>query len=450
MGSGFLTPLFVIRKRRALERSCGWTRDHLTRQQEQRLAQLRRFAMASSPFYQRFHRGLEHAPLDALPVLTKATMMEHFDELVTDRSVRLADAEAFLRSDRADGLFRDRYVTLSTSGSTGRRGVFLFDSDEWLQALGMITRPMAWAGLRARFPKPPRLAMIASTTPWHYSTRVTASLSSRILPTLRLDAAEPLSSIVRQLNQWQPEVLTAYPSILKQLADEQVAGRLRISLRTIATSAEVLPDDTRRRVKQAWNRRVFDTYGATEYAPISAECPLGRKHLFEDEAIIEIVDERGRPVPSGQRGDRLLLTIFNRRTQPLIRYEMSDIVRPVDGACECGRPFRLIDSIEGRIEDVLHFPPRNGQTAPIAIHPNVFHQLLENVPASGWQVRQEKDGLSILLTGLRDQSAGVSISSSMRHALEAQGALIGSIRVTPVDALERGGTGKAPLILARR
>jgi phenylacetate-CoA ligase len=450
MGSGFLTPLFVIRKRRALERSCGWTRDHLTRQQEQRLAQLRRFAMASSPFYQRFHRGLEHAPLDALPVLTKATMMEHFDELVTDRSVRLADAEAFLRSDRADGLFRDRYVTLSTSGSTGRRGVFLFDSDEWLKALGMITRPMAWAGLRARFPKPPRLAMIASTTPWHYSTRVTASLSSRILPTLRLDAAEPLSSIVRQLNQWQPEVLTAYPSILKQLADEQVAGRLRISLRTIATSAEVLPDDTRRRVKQAWNRRVFDTYGATEYAPISAECPLGRKHLFEDEAIIEIVDERGRPVPSGQRGDRLLLTIFNRRTQPLIRYEMSDIVRPVDGACECGRPFRLIDSIEGRIEDVLHFPPRNGQTAPIAIHPNVFHQLLENVPASGWQVRQEKDGLSILLTGLRDQSAGVSISSSMRHALEAQGALIGSIRVTPVDALERGGTGKAPLILARR
>jgi putative adenylate-forming enzyme len=450
MSRGFLTPFFVIRKRRSLERTCAWTCDHLARQQQRRLAELRRFSMSRSPFYQRFHRGLEHAPLDALPVLTKATMMESFDELVTDRSIRLADAEAFLRSDRADGLFRDRYVALSTSGSTGRRGVFLFDPDEWLQALAMITRPMAWAGLRARLPKPPRLAMIASTTPWHYSTRVTASLSSRLLPTLRLDATEPVTSLVRQLNQWQPEVLTVYPSVLKQLADEQLAGRLRIPLRTIATSAEVLPDDTRRRVKQAWNLRVFDTYGATEYAPISAECSFGRKHLFEDEAIIEIVDDRGRPVPSGERGDRLLLTILNRRTQPLIRYEMSDMVRPIDGACECGRPFRLIDSIEGRVEDVLHFPARDGRGEPVSIHPNVFHQLLETVPASGWQVRQEKDGLSVLLTGLQDQSLGISISSSMRQVLEAQGALVESIRVTPVDALERGGTGKAPLILARR
>jgi phenylacetate-CoA ligase len=183
MSRGFLTPFFVIRKRRSLERTCAWTCDHLARQQQRRLAELRRFSRSRSPFYQRFHRGLEHAPLDALPVLTKATMMESFDELVTDRSIRLADAEAFLRSDRADGLFRDRYVALSTSGSTGRRGVFLFDPDEWLQALAMITRPMAWAGLRARLPKPPRLAMIASTTPWHYSTRVTASLSSRLLPT---------------------------------------------------------------------------------------------------------------------------------------------------------------------------------------------------------------------------------------------------------------------------
>jgi len=449
MGRGFLTPFFVIRTRKTLERSCRWTREELTRQQHDRLADLRRFVMARSPFYQRFHRGLEHAPLHALPVLTKATMMEHFDELVTDRSVTLADADAFLRSDHAGGLFRDRYVALSTSGSTGRRGVFLFDRDEWLTALAMITRPMAWAGLRARFPKPPRLAMIASTTPWHYSTRVATSLSSRLLPTLRLDAAEPLTSLVQQLNQWQPEVLTVYPSVLKQLADEQLAGRLRISLRTIATSAEVLPDETRRRVREAWNLRVFDTYGATEYAPIAAECPAGRKHLFEDQAIIEIVDDRGRPVPPGERGDRLLLTVFNRRTQPLIRYEMSDVVRPASGACECGRPFRLIDSIEGRIEDILHFPARNGRTEPVAIHPNVFHQVLETVPASGWQVRQEKDGLSVLLTGLPDQSMGVSISSAMRQALEAQGAVIGSIRVTLVEALERGGTGKAPLILAR-
>ena len=100
-------------------------------------------------------------------------------------------------------------MALSTSGSTGRRGVFLFDPDEWLTALGMITRPMAWAGARS-VSHAGRIAMIASTTPWHYSTRVTASLASRLLPTCG-DAAEPLTAIVRQLNDWQPEVLTRIP-----------------------------------------------------------------------------------------------------------------------------------------------------------------------------------------------------------------------------------------------
>lgn len=445
-----MNPFRVIWKRRALERSCRWTRETLTQHQTQRLTELRRFVMERSPFYQRFHRGLEREPLHALPVLTKATMMEHFDELVTDRAVTLADAEAFLRSERAGELFRDRYVALATSGSTGRRGVFVFDPDEWLMALAMITRPMAWAGLRPRIVNRRRLAMVASTTPWHYSTRITASLSSRLLPTLRLDATDSLSTMVERLNDWQPEVLTVYPSVLKQLADEQLAGRLRIQLGIIATSAEVLPDDTRRRVTQAWNQRVFDTYGATEYAPISAECELGNKHLFEDEAIIEVVDESGRPVPPGGLGDRLLLTVFNRRTQPLIRYEISDMVRPLDRACECGRPFRLIESIEGRIEDVLRFPARTGTAESVSIHPNLFHQLLETVPATGWQVRQEDDGLSVLLTGLQDRSVCGALGASIRQALESQGALLQSVRISPVDGLERGRTGKAPLILARR
>ena len=444
-----MTPFRVLWKRHALEGACRWTRSELERRQERRFVALRRFALERSPFYRRFHRGLEHQPLDSLPVLTKAVMMENFDDLVTDRAVRLTDAEAFLRGNPGGELFRQRYVVLSTSGSTGRRGVFLFDSREWLTALAMITRPMAWAGLTGGLRKPPRSAMIASTAPWHYSTRISASLSSRLLPALRLDAAEPLATIVHRLNEWQPEVLAVYPSVLKQLADEQIAGRLQIRLRSVATSAEVLPEETRRRVHRAWGLRVFDTYGATEYAPIAAECAYGRKHLFEDGAIIEVVDDRGQPVPAGARGDRLLLTIFDRRTQPLIRYEISDMVRPLDGECACGRKFRLIESIEGRVEDVLYFPRRDGRLEPVSAHPNLFHQILETVPATGWQVQQEEDGLSVSLAGLQDHSVCEPLVVSLRQILEMQGAAIGAIRVRAVDVLERGATGKAPLILAK-
>ena len=41
------------------------------------------------------------------------------------------------------------------------------------------------------------------------------------------------------------------------------------------------------------------------------------------------------------------------------------------------------------------------------------------------------------------------LEESLRRLLEAQGALVPTVRVAHVSALERGATGKAPLILSR-
>lgn len=434
--SSFLTQLRVLRKRRGLEKSCRWTASHLLAEQTRRTAELRSFALASSPFYARFHRGLENRPLAELPILTKAILMEEFDNLVTDRSIRLNDVENFLRDDDGAGLFQGRYVALSTSGSTGRRGVFLFSPEEWIECMASIARPMVWAGVRPNPIRPFRTAMVASTTPWHYSSRVGRSLTTRFLPTLRLDAAEPLESMVRRLNEWQPRVLVGYPSILRQLADEQTAGRLRIQPRHCATSAEVLTEETRRRVKEAWGVRMFDTYGATEYAPIAAECPAGNRHLFEDGAVIEVEDER------------VLLTIFGRRTQPLIRYEISDILRLAEGECACGRPFRFLAGIEGRQEDVLRFPARGSRERTIDVHPNVFHRLLETAPASGWQVIQENGSLTVNLAGVKDPGVCDEIAESMRALLQGENIEVPPVHVRSVTELRRGKTGKAPLVMA--
>jgi phenylacetate-coenzyme A ligase PaaK-like adenylate-forming protein len=45
----------------------------------------------------------------------------------------------------------------------------------------------------------------------------------------------------------------------------------------------------------------------------------------------------------------VLVTVLFSRTLPLIRYEMSDSVRlAADPSCGCGRPYRLLDAIQGR------------------------------------------------------------------------------------------------------
>jgi hypothetical protein len=84
----------------------------------------------------------------------------------------------------------------------------------------------------------------------------------------------------------------------------------------------------------------------------------------------------------------------------------------------------------------------------VAIHPNVFHELLETVPAAAWQVEQQGDDLSISLVAPRDGAMCVPLAAAMRARLEGTGARIGSIQVRAVDELRRGATGNAPLVRA--
>ena len=433
----------LLRARAVLASRDRWTRDELLAYQSHALAELRAFALARSPFYGEFHRGLEAAPLEALPVLTKATLMERFDELVTDRAVRLGDVEAHLASAGSTDLFRRRYRVAATSGTTGRRGVFLADRSEWTSILASYARANDWAGVPAGLRHRLRVAVVSSRNPSHQSSIVGATLASSIVPTLRLDAADPLQRTTEALDAFRPDSLVGYASILRVLADAQLAGRLTISPRAVMSASEVLTDETRARIRAAFGIEPFNVYAATETAGIASECAHHRLHRYEDLVIAEIVDDEHRPVPPGEFGAKLLVTVLFSRTQPLIRYELTDRVRASMEACPDGRPFALLDGIEGREEDVLHL---HG----MSIHPNVLHSALEPVPVAAWQVVEELDGLLVLLAQPTEEVVDADVATGVSAALQRAGADNVRVRVERVDTIPRTALGKAPLVRALR
>ena len=433
----------LLRARSVLASHDRWTRDALLAHQSRALAELRAFAVARSPFYRELHQGLEAAPLDALPILTKATLMERFDELVTDRDVRLGEVEGHLASTGSTDLFRGRYRVAATSGTTGRRGVFLADRSEWTSVLASYARANDWAGVPAGLRHRLRVAVVSSRSPTHQSSIVGATLASVIVPTLRLDAADPLERTIDALNGFRPDSLVGYASVLRVLAGEQLGGRLVIAPRAVMSASEVLTDETRSRIHSAFGIEPFNVYAATETAGIASECEHHRLHRYEDLVIAEIVDDENRPVPPGEFGTKLLVTVLFSRTQPLIRYEITDRVRASTDICPDGRPFALLEAIEGREEDVLDF---NG----IAIHPNVFHSALEPVPVAAWQVVEETDGLLILLAQPTDGVVDADVATSVRAALQQAGADGVQVRVERVEAIPRTALGKAPLVRAIR
>ena len=62
--------------------------------------------------------------------------------------------------------------------------------------------------------------------------------------------------------------------------------------------------------------------------------------LFEDQFVVEIVDEHDRPVPPGTAGAKLLVTNLELRALPLIRYELADRVTESPEPNPAGRPYR--------------------------------------------------------------------------------------------------------------
>jgi phenylacetate-coenzyme A ligase PaaK-like adenylate-forming protein len=291
------------------------------------------------------------------------------------------------------------------------------------------------------------MAVVSSTNERNISARVGKVANTSFLPTLRLDAQEPIEGIVRALNEWQPEVLVAYASMAYFLADEQQAGSLAIHPRAVFTSSEVLTPQMRERLETIWGNVVFNEYAATETATIAAEDTAHHgMHVFEDLLIVENVDAGNQPIPSGTFGAKLLVTVLFSRTQPLIRYEISDRIRFAPNEPACHLPYLTIDGVQGREEDVLSFNQRDGQQ--VRIHPNLFHDVMDLVPNNGWQVVQEEDGLKILLVPVEGQLDEGSLTSQIRGALSAQGVLPLPVRVEQLQAIPKSPSGKTPLIKA--
>lgn len=275
-----------------------WSRERLLAWQDQRLRALLRHAATASPYY-REALGPDGAagevPLAELPTLPKATLMDNFDRIVTDPRLRRADLEAHLTGPDAAQPFLGRYRVLSTAGTTGLRGIVVYSDDEFTAWIATCLRGMAIWGITAAT----RLAGIGSPSPLHISRQLYAVLlAGRPGGAPPLTVTTPLPEMVAALNAYQPQALTAYPSVAAQLAEEQLQGQLRIAPTVVGTTSEVLTGDMRRRIRDAWDLEPLDFYGTTEAAIVAA----GRQgqagmDVLEDLVVVEVVDEHDRPVP---------------------------------------------------------------------------------------------------------------------------------------------------------
>ena len=430
----------------------------LARHQQQRLEVVVRHAAAHSPFYRRQFAetgtlGDGHVQLARLPVLDKSLLMEHFDELVCDPRLRRDELLDWVGRITRDQLYLDRYRVMLTSGSSGRPGLFVYDAAGWRAIGAGLARGCTWLGLRPTLPRQ-RMAFVIAASPSHIG-RQAAAMPSGLHRVMALPVTLPLPRLVEALNQFQPTYLQAYPSAAMWLADEQHAGRLRVSPRILVTAAELRTPEMTRRLQEAFKVRPFDLYGATE-GLFGYECEHHQGiHLFEDTTLVENVDADGQPVPPGQPGARLLVTNLYNLVQPLLRLEVTDLVTLDPNPCPCGRILARMNTIYGRSDDVLSLCARDG--GQVAIHPLHFALLTRDPQIREFQVIQDGPLLRVLIVPRHPSSPTAAgsddgLETRLGHVIAQQLLGLGvqdpQVTVERRSELARTAGGKLKLVIA--
>jgi phenylacetate-CoA ligase len=422
-------------------RRIDWPADRI---QDERLRALRTLlatAAEKSPWHRKRLAGIDVAGLsdtdvESLPVMTKADLMDNFDDVVTDRRVTRELCERHLRQAAGDSYLLGEYHVVTSGGSSGRRGVFVYGWDAWAICwASMIRFPHRdWASDPALAGLGRVAAVVAASKPTHVSAAFRQTFSTSRTPEHIIPVSLPVERIVAALNQLQPTELIGFSSVLPRLAREAQAGRLRIAPRRVMAISEPLLPETRWAIQQAWDVPVGNRYGMSE-GLFAGFCGHA-SHLPDDLCLLEPVDSAGRPVPDGVQSERVYVTNLYNHALPLIRYEVTDEVTVLGGICPCGSAFRRIADPLGRLDDTFAYP------GAVSVHPHLFRSSLgQHQQIIEYQVQQTRRGAEIrVVADAPVDTAG--LGTMIEEVLAAAGLEQPEITITEIAALDRQASGK--------
>lgn len=303
------------------------------------------FLSRNSPFYKTFS-GL---PLENYPYMTKSIMMNDFDQINTKNLSKEKCLETALKSEESrdfSPMIGSVSVGLS-SGTSGNRGLFLADETERARWAGIILAK----ALPRNILHSERIGLFLRANNNLYTT-----LNSNKIQFQFFDLIEKLESHILRLNEYQPTILVAPPSMLRMLAK---SNKLNISPKRIFSAAEVLDPIDETFLIQRFKQPIHQLYQCTE-GFLGSSCTHGTIHLNEDYIIIEkewidIANRKFIPI----------ITDLERKTQPIIRYRLNDVLTQKKDPCPCGNPAIAIDQIEGRADDIFYFSSLDNKLEPI-------------------------------------------------------------------------------------
>ena len=284
-----------------------------------------------------------------------------------------------------------------SSGTSGNRGLFVTSDQERAEWAGFAIGKMLPKSRRRH-----RIALFLRANNNLYET-----VHSPFMHFQYFDLLEPLSELATRLSSFHPTVLIAPASVLRDLS-EFSHQTLPIEPDRVISVAEVLDEKDQKIVEKRFQQPLHQIYQSTE-GFIGSTCSKGNLHLNENTLIVEkewVDQASGRFVP--------IVTDLRRRTQPIVRYRLDDILVQDFETCGCGSQNTRLKKIEGRCDDVLVLP--NAQGKNIKVYPDFVRNSIISSTArlDDYKVVQNfEEQLSVYIRPNTPE-----IRSAINHSLE--------------------------------
>ena len=364
------------------------TREQLEKYQKKMLVQQMKHIKANSEYFKNI-KADSIEDFKELPLMDKKIMMENFNKLNCvgiDRDKALAIAINGEKSRNFDEKLNNISVGLS-SGTSGARGLFIIsDEERALWAGGVLAKFLPKGSILGH-----KIAFFLRADNNLYET-----IDSKAIKFRYFDIMKDMNENMETLNEYQPTIIVAPPSVLLLLAEAQEKKKINVNPVKIISVAEVLTNEDEKYFKKAFKLKIIhQAYQCTE-GFLGYVCECGNFHINEDVICIEkeyIDKERFVPI----------ITDFLRKSQPVIRYRLNDILVEDKKKCSCGSPTMVIKKIEGREDDVFIF--KGIKEKEIIVFPDFISRCV--IYAKGIKnykvVQEDKDNITVYLDNINEK-----------------------------------------------
>ena len=327
-----------------LERSQWLSRSGMQKLQEEKLAKILKSAYEHCPWHQERMNAASIDPaspvslkdLQRLPTMNKQDALLHGKQMVWHAV--------------PGGAFK-----YNTGGSSGQPLIFYYGRRRQASDAAGRMRARSWWGVE---PGDREVYLWGAPVELNNTDRI-KSLRDRMINQLVLNAFEmspaAMDKYVQAIQAFQPHCIYGYASSLALLAAHILERKavLRLAkLKVVCTTGEPLFDYQRELISDAFGSKVANEFGSRDIGFTAHESPQGQMLLMNESIILEVLDEQGRPVPSGETGEAVM-TALESFAQPFIRYRTGDMVRMSNESCREGRGLDVIAEVLGRSTDFV-------------------------------------------------------------------------------------------------